>query len=162
MPTLESPLSPVELRLVQPSLTRALYLARLPFFLLCAIAFVVVAWFFSGWFLIGAVAAIALALWQYWLIPRQVSAIGWQITETDLVIHRGILFESVTVIPLGRLQYVEVERGPIDSLYGLASITLHTASAASISGTIPGLTPEEASTMQKVLSRNGHSQQMGL
>ncbi len=41
-----------------------------------------------------------------------VLAHGWAEREDDLLIKRGRLWRSVTVVPYGRMQYVEVTSGP--------------------------------------------------
>ena len=50
----------------------------------------------------------------------------------------AIMFHKATVVPYGRLQFVDVDAGPIDRMFGLATVKLHTASA-STDATIPGL-----------------------
>jgi hypothetical protein len=59
------------------------------------------------------------------------------------------------------MQLVEVESGPLERAFGLASVTLHTASA-STDATIPGLTPDEAARLRDRLTELGEAQASGL
>ena len=94
---------------------------------------------------------LAIALWLIWLIPRQVRAMGWAVTGTDLQIRKGIMFKSLTVVPLGRLQYVDVEEGPVARHFGIAQVKLHTASA-STDAELPGIPREQAAQLREEIS----------
>ncbi len=94
---------------------------------------------------------LAIALWLLWLIPRQVRAMGWAVTGTDLQIRKGIMFKSLTVVPLGRLQYVDVEEGPIARHFGIAQVKLHTASATT-DAQLPGIPREQAAQLREEIS----------
>ena len=61
----------------------------------------------------------------------------------DLIVRRGLLFRQVSVVPYGRMQFIDVSAGPIDRLFGLATVQLHTAAAAT-DARIPGLPHAEA------------------
>src|SRR5690606_30312512 len=77
------------------------------------------------WFV---VAGIAVATgWLVWLVWRQVTAHAWAERDDDLIVKRGRLFRSVTVVPYGRMQYVEVSAGPVARALGIARVQLHTA-----------------------------------
>ena len=115
----------------------------------------------SAWWFLAAAAWLALLGWQLWLAGRQVRAIGYAEREEDLLVRRGILFRSLSVVPYGRMQYVDVSAGPLERWLGIATVLLHTASASS-DATIPGLVPEEASRLRDRLSRRGESRLAGL
>lgn len=111
-------------------------------------------WAFPGFFAL-------LALWVGWLIPRQVRAIGYAERDDDLLIRRGIMFRSLTVVPYGRMQYLDVTRGPIARRLGIASLQLHTASA-STDASIPGLESDEGERLRDQLTRRGEARRAGL
>nr|WP_291797573.1 PH domain-containing protein [Brevibacterium sp.] len=92
---------------------------------------------------------------------RQVKAIGYLQRPGDLLIQRGILFRQTTVVPYGRLQYVEVSAGPLLRAAGLASLELHTASA-STDASLPGLPRAEAEALRDSLAERGASKLAGL
>ncbi|MCD1287112.1 MAG: PH domain-containing protein [Brevibacterium sp.] len=92
---------------------------------------------------------------------RQARAIGYAEREDDLLIRRGIMFHRATVVPYGRLQFVDVDSGPIDRMFGMATVKLHTASAAT-DATIPGLPRAEADRLRDSLAGLGQVNLAGL
>ena len=66
--------------------------------------------------------------WQAWLIPKQVERLGWLEIDEDLLLTRGKLWHTYTIVPYGRVQYVDVSQGPIERIYGLKTLRLNTAS----------------------------------
>ncbi|WP_349827188.1 PH domain-containing protein [Brevibacterium litoralis] len=95
------------------------------------------------------------------VVPRQARALGYAEREEDLLVRRGILFRKITVVPYGRLQYVEVESGPIERGFGLATVKLHTASANS-DATVKGIPREDADRLRDSLAARGESRLAGL
>ena len=69
-------------------------------------------------------------LWELWLIPRQVRAMGYALTKNHLLWRRGVMFRSLSTIPYGRMQYVDTSQGPLARRLGIAEVKLHTASAS--------------------------------
>lgn len=125
------------------------------------VVLVVLAVLLSPWFWIGVGVCAALAVWLLWLLPRQVRAMGFAETEDEFLVRRGIMFRSLSVVPYGRIQYVDVNEGPVARHFGIASITLHTASAET-SGTLEGLPAEEAVRLRDMLARRGSAELAGL
>lgn len=54
----------------------------------------------------------------------------WEVTDEAVYTRTGWLNVEVAIAPLSRVQTVDVEQGAIMRLYGLASVTVTTASAA--------------------------------
>ena len=104
---------------------------------------------------------VALALWAVLLVPRQVRAIGYAERDDDLLIRKGVLFRALIVVPYGRMQFVDVQAGPLDRWAGVARVQLHTASAAS-DAAIPGLVPAEAARLRDRLAARGEARLAGL
>jgi membrane protein YdbS with pleckstrin-like domain len=98
---------------------------------------------------------------SWWVIGRQVRNWNYAEQEDDLIIRRGIMFQKLVVVPYGRLQYVDVEAGPLERLFGIASVQLHTASAGT-DARIPGLAPAEAARLRDQLSARGQAHLAGL
>ncbi len=111
--------------------------------------------------LVLAGVLLALAAWSWWLIGRQVPAWGYAEREDDLLVRHGIAFRAIVVVPYGRMQYVDVQAGPVDRAFGIARVQLHTASAAT-DAAIPGLPPEEAARLRDRLASRGQAQLAGL
>lgn len=106
-------------------------------------------------------ALLALTVWMIWLVYRQVPAIGYFEREEDLLIVSGIMFRSLVVVPYGRMQQVDVEVGPLDRKFGIAKVTLHTASAGT-NAVLPGLLADEAARLRDRLATRGESRLAGL
>ncbi|WIM72981.1 PH domain-containing protein [Corynebacterium suedekumii] len=146
---------------VSPKLTTARYLGRLPWILLPAIGFALAAWLWSPWLWIGAGIVAALFLWQLWLIPAQVKLLGWQETEDELLITKGRLWHTFTVVPYGRIQFVDVTAGPIERSLGMKTLELHTASASSDSS-VQGLPADTADALRDRLAVKARERMSGL
>lgn len=115
----------------------------------------------TPWVLLVAVPGVVSGVTSALVVPAQVSAIGYAEREEDLLVRRGIMFRSLTVVPYGRMQYVDVTAGPIDRALGLATVRLHTASAAS-DATVPGLTADAAALLRDRLTAAGQARLAGL
>ncbi len=92
---------------------------------------------------------------------RRVRAWGYAERAEDLLVRRGVMFRRMSVIPYGRMQYVEVTAGPFERAFGLATVQMHTAAAAS-DARIPGLPAAEAARLRDQLTSLGESHAMGL
>jgi hypothetical protein len=88
---------------------------------------------------------------------------AWRYAERadDLLVGRGVMIRRMTVVPYGRMQFVDVTAGPVDRLFGLATVQLHTAAAAT-DAKIPGLTGAEAQRLRDQLAALGESRAAGL
>jgi membrane protein YdbS with pleckstrin-like domain len=92
---------------------------------------------------------------------RRVRAWGYAERADDLLVKRGVMFRRTSVIPYGRMQYIEVTAGPFERAFGLATVQMHTAAAAS-DARIPGLPAEEAARLRDQLTSLGEANAMGL
>jgi membrane protein YdbS with pleckstrin-like domain len=111
---------------------------------------------------IGAVLVVAvLAGLLGVLLHRRYLAWRYAEREDDLLVSRGVMFRRLTVVPYGRMQFVDVTAGPVDRLFGLATVQLHTAAAAS-DARIPGLATDEAQRLRDQLAALGESRAAGL
>ncbi|WP_141366514.1 PH domain-containing protein [Glutamicibacter uratoxydans] len=83
-----------------------------------------------SWLLTTPLLALVLALWDLRIMRRQVKALGYLEREADLVVRSGVMWRKQLVIPYGRMQYVEVNSGPLERRYGLCQLTLNTAGSS--------------------------------
>lgn len=95
------------------------------------------------------------------VVPRSIRALGYAEREDDILIRRGIMWRKITVVPYGRLQYVEVESGPVERGFGLATVKLHTASAES-DAQIRGLPRVDAERLRDEIAARGSAALAGL
>ncbi|WP_310467797.1 PH domain-containing protein [Sphingomonas sp.] len=69
----------------------------------------------------------------------------------QLRLLRGWLFHTDTIVPLVRVQHLDVTRGPLDKMFGTASLIVHTAGTHNSIVTVPGLAPARAAEMRDVI-----------
>jgi membrane protein YdbS with pleckstrin-like domain len=115
----------------------------------------------QAWVFIPAGLALAGAVWLGIVVVRQVRVMGYAERDDDLLVRHGILFRHLVVVPYGRMQFVDVEVGPVDRLFGIASVTLHTASPAAVAA-ISGLRPDQAARLRDRLTARGEARLAGL
>lgn len=95
------------------------------------------------------------------LIGRNVRFWAYAEREEDLYIKHGALFRELVAVPYGRMQYVDVTAGPLEQLFKVSTVHLHTASPGT-SARIPGLPREEAARLRDRLTSLGNAQAAGL
>ncbi len=110
---------------------------------------------------IPIVAIVVFVAWCVWVMVRQVTAHAWVERQDDLVVKRGRIFRRVTVVPYGRMQYVEVAAGPIARSLGLARVQLHTASPGT-DAHLSGVPAAEAARLRDRLTERGEATLAGL
>ena len=94
-------------------------------------------------------------------VLRGLRSWGYAERADDLLVRHGLMFRRLSIVPYGRMQFVDVSAGPLDRLFGLATVQLHTAAAAS-DARIPGLTPDEAARLRDRLTALGEARAEGL
>jgi membrane protein YdbS with pleckstrin-like domain len=111
-------------------------------------------------FAAAAVAVVvATLLWRF--AGRRYRSWGYVEREDDLLVRRGVMFARLSVVPYGRMQFIDVTAGPLERAFGLATVRLHTAAAAT-DARIPGLEREEAARLRDRLAELGEAQAAGL
>jgi membrane protein YdbS with pleckstrin-like domain len=86
-------------------------------------------------FAIGVVAIPELR-WSRW---------RYEIRDEEIDLRHGTLTITRTLIPMLRVQHVDTTRGPLDQLFGLATVVIHTAAGET---TIPALDEEYAGRLR--------------
>lgn len=115
-------------------------------------------WWVSA--LLWAAALVIIGLrWHF--LRRSCASWGYVEREDDLYITHGVWFRSLTAVPYGRMQLVEVQSGPLERKFNLATVTLKTASPGT-DASIPGLDPVEAARLRDQLTDLGEAHASGL
>jgi len=112
----------------------------------------------------GGAAAVVVALCgliALRFVRNRFRAWTYQERDDDLLVSRGVLFRRLSVVPYGRMQFVDVTAGPVERAYRLATVKLHTAAAAS-DARIPGLERDEAARLRDRLAALGEAKAAGL
>ena len=107
------------------------------------------------------VVLLALVGWGWLLVGRNARWWAYAERDEDLYVKHGVLFRAMVVVPYGRMQYVDVQAGPLEQLFKIASVHLHTASPGT-SARIPGLPADEAARLRDRLTSQGEAQAAGL
>ena len=107
------------------------------------------------------VVLVGLVLVGWVLIGRNARWWGYAERDEDLYVKHGVMFRELIVVPYGRMQYVDVHSGPLEQLFKVASVHLHTASPGT-SARIPGLPADEAARLRDRLTSQGEAQAAGL
>ncbi|MFY0408347.1 PH domain-containing protein [Solicola sp. PLA-1-18] len=108
-----------------------------------------------------AVVTLGLAVWVWLWAARHQASWGYAENEDDLFVTGGVAWRRLVAVPYGRMQFVDVKAGPIERAFGIATVTLHTASSGT-TATIPGLPAEEANRLRNRLTELGESRGAGL
>jgi uncharacterized protein len=109
---------------------------------------------------VGLALVLAGLLWERFL-ARRVAAWGYAERHDDLMVRRGVMIRRQSVIPYGRMQFIDVTAGPVERSLGLATLRMHTAAAAS-DARIPGLDRAQAAKLRDQLATLGEAQAAGL
>jgi membrane protein YdbS with pleckstrin-like domain len=96
-----------------------------------------------------------------WFVRNRFRAWRYQERHEDLIVARGVLVRRLSVVPYGRMQFVEVTSGPMERLFKLSTVKLHTAAAAS-DARIPGLELDESARLRDRLTELGESMAAGM
>jgi len=112
------------------------------------------------WVPVGVVA-VALAAVGWVQVGRNARWWAYAERDEDLYVRHGVMFRQLVVVPYGRMQYVDVQSGPLEQVFRIASVHLHTASPGT-SARIPGLPAEEAARLRDRLTSLGEAQAAGL
>jgi uncharacterized protein len=110
---------------------------------------------------LSAVAVLIAGLLAERFLARRVAAWGFAERNEDLMVRRGVMVRRLSVIPYGRMQYIDITAGPLERSLGLATLRMHTAAAAS-DARIPGLDQAVAAKLRDQLAALGEAQAAGL
>lgn len=102
-----------------------------------------------GTFLVPMLLFAFLAAFQ--LPARQYRHWGYDMGTDRLRIVRGYMFYRDTIVPFGRIQHIDVDQGPIDRRYDLATLTVHTAGNHNSKVALPGLRHADALHMREAI-----------
>lgn len=134
--------------------------AALLLIITAAVVFVALVWEWTWiWWPFAAFAVIAVISAAF--IPRRIRAIGYQLRADDLLFRRGIMWQRFVAVPYGRMQLVDINRGPLSRAFGLADLKFVTASA-STGVVINGLPEAEAEGLRDHLVAVAESRRTGL
>lgn len=102
-----------------------------------------------------AVGLLALTALAAVIQKLEVGKLGYLVRERDFSFRQGVIFSNVKTMPYARVQHVSIDRGPIERLFGLATLTMKSAGGDVVVG---GLPPDVADRLKAlVVDRSGAS-----
>lgn len=110
---------------------------------------------------VALLPTLGLWIWFWFWVPRNQASWGYFESEKELIVKSGIMFRRLVVIPYGRMQFVDVEAGPVATAHDYASVTLNTASSGTVAD-IPGVPTAEAHRLRDRLTELGDFDDSGI
>ncbi|MBU2166418.1 MAG: PH domain-containing protein [Alphaproteobacteria bacterium] len=126
-----------------------------------------------GWLMVGLVAA-GIEVFLHWrtdappglvagpvillglvsvvfFVPRRWRRWGYAFTERELHIAHGWLVRVHTVVPVSRVQHIDVSQGPLERGAGVATLSLHTAGTENSLVALPGIRRQRAEEIRDAI-----------
>lgn len=97
----------------------------------------------------AALAGLVLGMLVGFLRHRR---IGWKLDEDGFATRRGGLWRSETLVPVSRVQHLDLERGPLERQLGLATLVVHTAGTRMAAVKLPLLALADAEALRAHLA----------
>lgn len=112
-----------------------------------------------SFYLLGGLAGIAVlsGIFSFW----RTRSMGYMLRADDFVFIRGFIFKRIIAIPYGRLQLVDIERGPLLRAFGLSQLKFVTA-AVGLSIKLPGIREAEAERLRDTLIEMAETRRSGM
>ena len=79
--------------------------------------------------------------------------IGWKLDADGFATRRGGLWRTETLVPVSRVQHLDLERGPLERRLGLATLGVHTAGTRMAAVKLPLLALDDAEALRAHLAR---------
>ncbi len=108
-----------------------------------------------SWALAAALAGFLIAVA---LISPALAYKFWRFSVDDemMLTRHGILFIEEKFIPISRLQHVDLYRGPVERMFGLATLVVFTAGTEGAHFSLPGLAVGRAQQLRdQILAARG-------
>jgi len=102
----------------------------------------------------GAIGSVAVAVillgvaFVVWHPRARHRRFRFAVDDRFLYVRDGVLVHREKVIPVSRMQHVDIQRGPLERLLGLASLSVHTAGGAAATFRLPGLAPSRGEELR--------------
>ena len=119
-------------------------------------AILLLAWDFaggSGWTKAALhLAGLILIAWLGWRYAEAAyRRTHFALDDAGLRIRRGVFWRSETLVPRSRVQHIDLNRGPLDRRFGLATLKVYTAGTKLASVSVDGLPEARAAQLRNAL-----------
>ena len=78
---------------------------------------------------------------------------GWLVDDDRVIIEKGVVWRSRSLIPRVRVQHVDTRTSPLQRWFGLSSLIVYTAGTRGADVEIPGLAADDAERLREDLAR---------
>jgi hypothetical protein len=73
---------------------------------------------------------------------------GYLMDREELQVERGLWTQVQTVVPLDRVQHIDIAQGPLERSFGVSRLIVHTAGTLHSQVLLPGLARDKAEAMR--------------
>lgn len=108
----------------------------------------------EGWLPRGAISLLILlagAAWTVFVPTLRYRFWRYDLRPEELYLERGILNRVRTIVPLRRIQHLDVSQDVIEREFDLGKLIVHTAGSRSSEVVLPGLRYDEAQALRDEL-----------
>lgn len=99
------------------------------------------------WIVFGSI----VFFFSFWWPPRLHKSWSYRADRKLIELRYGVFWHKSVMIPLSRVQHIDLRRGPLERRYELASLEIHTAGTQQASHKINGLKAETGSSLREKL-----------
>ena len=99
----------------------------------------------------GSVALVSLSLAILWP-PLRYRYWRWHVQADRVLIQKGVIWRSRSLIPRVRIQHVDTRSSPLQRWFGLNSLVIYTAGTRGADAEIPGLEVAQAEELREELA----------
>lgn len=155
--------NPSDFRCIDPRFIPAQRLSSLILLIVTALGSIVVCvamWLSDAEPVLMVAAAVGLSLLCLGLVgniifwpPIEHRHIRWKLSDVGLEIRRGVFWKKEIAVPWARAQHADVSQGPLQRMFEIGSLTVHTAGTKNASVTIDGLSHEQALALRDEIIR---------
>ncbi len=107
----------------------------------------------THWVLAPMVAGLGGALLGAWFGWRRHRLTFWRLDAQSLGVRRGHMWQSESQVPVSRVQHLDLRRGPLERMAGLATLVVHTAGSRMNTVAVAGLAKADAERLRDRLAR---------
>jgi uncharacterized protein len=91
-----------------------------------------------------------LLIYLVFIAPgRRYRAWGYRMEEAELHVRRGVWTQIETIVPLDRVQHIDISQGPLERAFAVCRLVLHTAGTMHSLVLLPGLARPTAERMRE-------------
>lgn len=79
---------------------------------------------------------------------RRYRAWGYAMEDAELQLRRGVWTQLHTIVPLARVQHIDISQGPLERVFAVCRLIVHTAGTMHSLVVLPGLSRATAERMR--------------